>query len=82
MTLRLVDAAGSTRLREHVGHKVEITGTLIDEPKPGAGPAGIAAERMGTGGDRTSRSEQAKKRAQTQHTVDVRTVKMLADTCE
>ena len=85
VTLRLVQPPGGVRLSEHVGHKVEITGTLIDEAgaKPTAGPAAIAAaERTGTGGDRTSRTGEARTPpTKPEQTLNVRTVKMIADRC-
>jgi hypothetical protein len=80
VTLRLVDGPG-LRLSEHVGHKVEITGTLIDEVKPTAGPAAIEAARTGTGGDQTSRRGEAKPQETPEQTINVRTVKMIADQC-
>jgi hypothetical protein len=68
-----------------VGHKVEITGTLIDEAgaKPTAGAAASTAERTGTGGDQTSRTGEAKTQTtKPEQTLNVRTVKMIADRCE
>jgi hypothetical protein len=82
VTLRLVGAPGGVRLSEHVGHKVEITGSLIDEAVPIAGPAAIARAGTGTGGDQTSRTGEAKSQAQPEPTLNVRTVKMIADKCQ
>ena len=84
VTLRLVGAPGGVRLSEHLGHKVEITGTLIDEatPDPTAGPAAIANARTGTGGDQTSRTGEATSPSRPEQTLNVRTVKMIADKCQ
>ena len=82
VTLRLVGAPGGVRLSEHVGHTVEITGTLIDEATPIAGPAATAAARTGTGGDQTSRTGEAKSQAKPEQRLNVRTMKMIADRCE
>lgn len=80
LTLRLLDSPG-LRLSEHVGHKVEITGTLIDEVKSAAGPAAIEAARTGTGGDQTTRRGDEKPQGVPEQTVNVRTVKLIADQC-
>jgi hypothetical protein len=79
-TLRLVGSAVTTQLNEHVGHSVELTGVIIDEPAPPP--------------DRDDRSpspsttSQSGKPQQLQHpapdspqTLNVRTVKMIEENC-
>ncbi len=84
-TLKLVGTGTSTKLSEHVGHKVEITGTLVDEHAPGAAPADgprPTDARVGSAGDQTQREREAKPQTRAEHTLTVRTVKMVAEKCE
>ena len=84
-TLKLVGTGTGTKLSEHVGHKVEITGTLVDEhaPEPAVadGPRQSDA-RIGSGGDQTQREREAKPQTRAEHALNVRTVKMVAEKCE
>jgi hypothetical protein len=84
-TLKLVGTETSTKLSEHVGHKVEITGTLVDEHAPtpalADGPKPSDA-RTGSAGDQTQREREAKPQTRAEHTLNVRTVKMVAEKCE
>jgi hypothetical protein len=84
-TLKLVGTGTSTKLSEHVGHKVEITGTLVDEHAPNPaladGPKPSDA-RTGSAGDQTQREREARSQTRAEHTLNVRTVKMVAEKCE
>ena len=84
-TLKLVGTGTGTKLSEHVGHKVEITGTLVDEhapqPAPADGPKPSDA-RTGSAGDQTQREREAKPQTRAEHALNVRTVKMVAEKCE
>ena len=84
-TLKLVGTGTGTKLSEHVGHKVEITGTLVDEhaPQPALadGPKPSDA-RTGSAGDQTQREREVKPQVRAEHTLNVRTVKMVAEKCE
>ncbi len=84
-TLKLVGTGSGTKLSEHVGHKVEITGTLVDEhpPQPALadGPKPSDA-RTGSAGDQTQREREAKPQTRAEHALNVRTVKMVAEKCE
>jgi hypothetical protein len=62
--------SGSTKLSEHVGHTVEVTGTIADKDKadrPSAAPADPAAARPSTSSAAPS--------------LEVRSVKMVSATC-
>jgi hypothetical protein len=84
-TLKLVGTGSGTKLSEHVGHKVEITGTLVDEhaPQPALadGPKPSDA-RTGSAGDQTQREREAKPQTRAEHALNVRTVKMVAEKCD
>ena len=84
-TLKLVGTGSGTKLSEHVGHKVEITGTLVDEhaPQPAVadGPKPSDA-RTGSAGDQTQREREAKPQTRAEHALNVRTVKMVDEKCE
>ena len=85
VTLKLVGMGTGTKLSEHVGHKVEITGTLVDEhapePAPAHGPKPSDA-RTGSAGDQTQREREAKPQTRAEHALNVRTVKMVAEKCD
>ena len=80
ITMRLVGSPSGVRMSEHVGHTVEITGFIVDEaqPRPSAIPDPVAT---GTGGDQTSRTQPPAPAPKTQHTLNVRTVKMIEEGC-
>jgi hypothetical protein len=84
-TLKLVGTGTGTKLSEHVGHKVEVTGTLVDEHEPNPaladGPKPSDA-RTGSAGDQTQREREAKPQTRAEHALNVRTVKMVAEKCE
>ena len=78
ISMRLVGTPSGVRMSEHLGHTVEITGFIVDEaqPRPSALPDPVAT---GTGGDRTSRTQPPAPK--TQHTLNVRTVKLIEEGC-
>lgn len=93
-TLRLVGAPSGVRMSEHVGHTVEITGTLIDEAAPRPNLSNEAAPRPNltneaapqpkpeagapTNQDPKTQSQQPPKSG---HTMNVRTIKMIGESC-
>ena len=79
-TLRLVGKPTGTTMSEHVGRMVEITGTIVDEAKPRPSDPRPDPIATGTGGDQTSRA-QAVSAPKSEHTLNVRTVKTIGETC-
>ena len=80
-TLRLVGSPSGVRLSEHVGHMVEITGVIIDEVLPRPSASMPDPVTTGTGGDQTSRTPQPPPTPKSEHTLNVRTVKMIGENC-
>ena len=74
-TIRLVGTPSGVRMSEHVGHTVEITGTLIDEvaPKPKADAAAPA--------DQAAQPPSQQPAPKSGHTMNVRTIKMIGENC-
>ena len=70
-TLRLVGTPSGVRMSEHVGHTVEITGTLIDEVSPKPQPEAEQATQPPS-------QQPAPKSG---HTMNVRTIKMIGESC-
>ena len=92
-TLRLVGTPAGVRMSEHVGHTVEITGTLIDEvsPKPKAQADEVSpkpkAEAAAAESAAQAPSQQPAQPPSQQpapksgHTLNVRTIKMIGENC-
>ena len=74
-TVRLVGTPSGVRMSEHVGHTVEITGTLIDEavPKPRAENAAPA--------EQSAQPPSQQPAPKSGHTMNVRTIKMIGESC-
>ena len=66
-TLRLIGAPASVNLSEHVGHTVQVTGTLAADKSPSAAPTG--------GTEPTAKSDKPEK------SLNVRTVTMVSSSC-
>ena len=74
-TLRLVGTPSGVRMSEHVGHTVEITGTLVDEVAPRPKPE--AAAPANQAGQPPSQQPAPK----SGHSMNVRTLKMIGENC-
>jgi hypothetical protein len=86
-TVRLI-SAGDIDLKAHVGHKIEVSGTIVRSAGEPATPSTGAAGTSGTATtDTTSRdraSEKDKDKLKTldhAHKVNVRSVKMISEKC-
>ena len=80
-TLRLVGSAVATQLSEHVGHSVELTGVIIDEPAP---PPSGRDDRPATPSTplQSGTPQQLQRPApDSPQTLNVRTVKMIEENC-
>ena len=80
-TLRLVGSAVATQLSEHVGHSVELTGVIIDEP---AAPPSGRDDRPATPSTplQSGTPQQLQRPApDSPQTLNVRTVKMIEENC-
>jgi hypothetical protein len=77
-TLRLVGTPSGVRMSEHVGHTVEITGTLIDEvsPKPQA-----QADEVSPPAQQPTQPPSQQPAPKSGHTMNVRTIKMIGESC-
>ena len=73
-TLRLVGTPSGVRMSEHVGHTVEITGTLVDEaaPRPKAEADAPSAQ---------SAQPPRQPAPKSGHTMNVRTIKLIGENC-
>jgi hypothetical protein len=89
-TLRLVGTPSGVRLSEHVGHTVEITGTLIDEvaPKPMATAGEVAPKPTATADEvaqppspQPAQPPSHQPPPKSGHTLNVRTIKMIGENC-
>jgi hypothetical protein len=76
-TLRLVGTPSGVRMSEHVGHTVEITGTLVDEvsPKPQEKTDEVAASQP------PAQPPSQPPAPKSGHTMNVRTIKMIGESC-
>ena len=81
-TVRLVGTPSGVRMSEHVGHTVEITGTLIDEvaPKPKA-QADEVAPRPKPETEQGAQPPSQQPAPKSGHTMNVRTIKMIDENC-
>ena len=85
-TLRLVGTPSGVRMSEHVGHTVEITGTLIDEvaPKPKAKGDEVApGPKPETAAPATQAAQPPSQQPapKSGHSMNVRTIKMIGENC-
>jgi hypothetical protein len=80
-TLRLVGSPSGVRMSEHVGHMVEVTGVIVDEARPQTTSELNNPARTGTGGDQTSRAQRPPAQVPSPQTLNVRTVKMIGESC-
>ena len=87
-TLRLVGAPSGVRMSEHVGHTVEITGTLIDEvaPKPEAkadevSPKPQAKAEAAAPVEQSAQPPARHPAPKSGHTMNVRTIKLIGESC-
>jgi hypothetical protein len=85
-TLRLVGTPSGVRMSEHVGHTVEITGTLIDEvaPKPQPKADEVAPRPKAEAAAPSEQSAQPPSRQpapKSGNTMNVRTIKMIGESC-
>ena len=74
-TIRLVGTPSGVRMSEHVGHTVEITGTLIDEVAPRPKPDAAAPA------DQAAQPPSQQPAPKSGHTMNVRTIKMIGENC-
>jgi hypothetical protein len=79
-TVKLV---GSTNLKDHVGHQIEVTGTMAKKDKAKSKATGTTGSAAGeTASDTTSRAgERGASGDKNMHTLNVRSVKMVAASC-
>jgi hypothetical protein len=75
-TLRLVGSPSGVRMSEHVGHTVEITGTLIDEAVAAPRPKAEAAPA-----EQTAQPPSQQPAPKSEYTMNVRTIKMIGESC-
>jgi hypothetical protein len=82
-TLRLVGSAVATQLSEHVGHSVELTGVIIDEPdQPAPPPNRNDRSPAPSTASQSGKPQQLQRPApDSPQTLNVRTVKMIEENC-
>jgi hypothetical protein len=71
-------------MSEHVGHLVEVTGTIIDEaaPKPDGAPAELSNPQSPPAQNPpTSAAPVQTERPKAEHTINVRTIRMIGENC-
>ena len=78
-TVRLVGTPSGVRMSEHVGHTVEITGTLVDEVAPRPKPETEQAAQPAPQQPPQPPSQQPAPKSG--HTMNVRTIKMIGENC-
>ena len=78
-TVRLVGTPSGVRMSEHVGHTVEITGTLVDEVAPRPKPETEQATQPAPQQPPQPPSQQPAPKSG--HTMNVRTIKMIGENC-
>jgi hypothetical protein len=78
-----VKLVGSTNLKDHVGHQIEVTGTMAKKDKAKSKTTGTTGSATGeTASDTTSRAgERSASGDKNMHTLNVRSVKMVSASC-
>jgi hypothetical protein len=86
-TLRIVGSPSGVRMSEHVGHMVEITGTIIDEAgaQPSRPPAQLSnPQPMPPTSEQNPpppSAQPTRPAPKAEHTVNVRTIRMIGESC-
>jgi hypothetical protein len=80
-TLRLTGTPSGVRMSEHVGHTVEITGTLIDEVSPKHEASTPAEAGVQPPAQQPAEPPSRQAAAKSGHTLNVRTIKMIGENC-
>jgi hypothetical protein len=81
--------SGAVDLKTHVGHQVQVTGTMEKKPKSGASGSGTGTSGSGTSGSGSSTSGSGMSgqsgahgsMSGTEHKLRVQSVKMVSETC-